>query len=127
MITVYAIKNFIKQVVCWILLLQIINISINLPDINYPNYRNVLSKEDVSIDELESVYELIAEDVFNKEVPESDEDEIDTSSQPFELYFFTKTCSKLPALAFPAKHFSRYQNNFLSIFQEPHLPPPKIS
>jgi hypothetical protein len=65
---------------------------------------------------------LIAEGVFDVELPESDEDEIDTSSPSFDLYFFERTGSKLQAFIFPIEHFCHYYKNFSSIHQEPHSP-----
>ncbi|CAA9530011.1 MAG: hypothetical protein AVDCRST_MAG96-3489, partial [uncultured Segetibacter sp.] len=56
-----------------------------------------------------------------------DEDEIDTSSPSFELYFFTGICSKVPALDFPIEHFPNYNNSFPPVHQEPHFPPPKLT
>ncbi len=122
----YVIKNIVKKVICWILLLQIINISVDPPDLNVRAYDTATSKKESSFDETESVYELIAEGVFDEKVPESDEDEMDTSSPSFELYFFNRSCSRLPALVFPLHHSPHYHNNFLSLHQEPHSPPPKI-
>jgi hypothetical protein len=124
---IYVIRNIIKQVICWILLLQMINISIDPPDFKHPKHSSVTNKKALSIEETESFYELIAEGVFDKEVPESNEDEIDTSSPSFELYLITRICTKLPALAFPVEHFPQYYTSFSSINQEPHSPPPKFA
>jgi hypothetical protein len=120
------IKN-IKLVVCWILFLQLINISINPPDLQHPKFSSITNKEDLTINKIESVYELIVEGVSDEEVPESDEDETDTTSQSFVLYFFSKICSKLPALNYPIEHFSHYHNNFPSVTKEAHFPPPKFA
>jgi hypothetical protein len=121
------IKNIIKQVVCWILLLQMINISIDPRDLKRANYSPITYNENFSIDEIESVYELIAEGVFDKEVPASNEDEIDTFSPSFELYFFTATSIKLPAIKFPLEHISHCYNNFPIVHQEPLFQPPKFA
>ena len=120
-------RNSIKQVVCWILLLQIINVSINTPDLKCAKQSSLSKTENLSINETESVYELIAEGMFDKKVPDSDEDDMDTSSPSFELYFFPKICSKLPAFNFLIEYFPHYSNNFLSVHQEPHFPPPRFA
>lgn len=119
------ITYIIKQLVCWILLLQMINISIDPRDIKLPKDTSVIHVTDGSADEIESVYELVAEGVFNKEVPPDNEDEIDTSSPSLELYFFTPACIELPAIAFVLKHFSYCYNHFTSVHQEPLFQPPK--
>jgi hypothetical protein len=119
------IKNIIKQVVCWILLLQIINISINPPDAKHAKYSSITDKEDLLINETESIYELIAEGLFNEDVPESNEDDIDTSSPSVELYFSTGIFSTLPAIEFPFDHFAHCNNNFPSLHHEPLFQPPK--
>ena len=121
------IKNIIKYVICWILLLQIINISINSPHLKRPNYSRETISKDLSLNEIESVCELIAEGVFDTEMPESDEDDIDTFSPSVELYFFERSYSKQQSFAFPIEYFSYYYNNFLSICREPHSPPPKLA
>lgn len=120
------IKNISKHIVCWILLLQMINISIDSPNLKHQDHSAKTLKEDLSINEIESVCELIAEGVFDTEMPESDEDDIDSSSPSVELYFFERPCSKLQAFISPIEHFSYYYNNFLSICQEPNAPPPKF-
>ena len=119
------IKNIITQVVCWILLLQVINISINPRDFKHPRYSSTASKEDLSINETESIYELIAEGVFDEDVPESNEDDIDTSSPSVELYFFTASCNTLPTLELPLEHFPRCNKSFPSLHHEPLFQPPK--
>ncbi len=91
------------------------------------NYSTITTKEYFLIDEIESAYELIAEGVFDTEVPASNEDEIDTFSPSFELYFFTATSIKLPAIKFPLEHISHCYNNFPIVHQEPLFQPPKFA
>ena len=120
-----VIKNIIKQGVCWILLLQVINISIDPHDFKQSKYMPVAFSEDFSSDEIESISELIAENIFHKEVPPGDEDEIETSSPPFEFYFYTGTSIRLPALKFSSEHVSRHNSNFPPGHQEALFQPPK--
>lgn len=121
------IQNIIKQVVCWILLLQIFNISINPPDLKQQKFGSIADKEDLLINKIESVYELVVEGVSDEEIPETDEDEIDTTSQFFVLFFSPRTYSKLPALGLYIEPFSLYYNNFPSITTDPHFPPPRFA
>lgn len=120
-----SIKNIMKYAVCWILLLQMINISIDPPDLKLAENRQGKIEEPAT-DETETVYELIAEGLFDQDVPENDEEETDTSSPGFLLYFFTAGSNQLRALNFPVEHFSHYQKKVLSAHQEPSSPPPKI-
>lgn len=103
-----------------------INISINSPDLKRLNPGGETIRKELTVNEIESVCELIAEDIFDSEMPESDEEDIDTSSPSVELYFFERSCNKLHSFVFPVKYFSYYNNNFLSICREPNAPPPKF-
>lgn len=122
-----SIKNIISKIICWILLLQIVNISINPPDLQRPKYTSVTHQDDLSINKIESIYEFISENILDVEVPESEEEEIDTSSPTLELYFYKRTYSKLQAFVFPIEHFSHYSNRFPSVHKEPSSPPPKFA
>lgn len=120
-------KNIINQVVCWILLLQMVNISIDPPDLKHQKHNTITYKEDLSINKIESVYEMLAEGIFEVEIPESDEKEIDSSSPSFELYFFNGICTKLQTSVFPIQHYPHYYNNFASLYQKPDFHPPKLA
>jgi hypothetical protein len=123
----YVIKNISKKVFFWILLLQVINVSINPPDLKYGKYSALTKKEDLSINEIESVCELIAEGIFDEDIPESNEDEIDTLSPSFQLYFFTGNGIKLLAKEFSLAHFSHCYSNITSENKEPlYLPPRQV-
>ena len=121
---VNCVKNIIKKFICWILLLQTINVSIDPRDLKQFK-DNLTNKEDLSINEIESIYELISEGVFHKDVPESDENDIETTSEAFELYFFTSTYTKLLVFNSPVEHYSFCQNKLSVLPSQPHLPPPE--
>ncbi len=110
---------------CWILVLQFINISIDPGDLKRANYDASTSQEDLSINEVESVYELIAEGVFDKQVPESDEDDIQTISPSIELYCDTPLYSTLQPLTFPTEYFPHYNTSRSLSNKQPNSPPPK--
>jgi hypothetical protein len=103
-----------------------INISIDPPDLKHASNNYVSNKEDFSINEIESFFELIVEGISGKQVPEHDEDDIDTSSQSVVLYFFTKAKFSLPAVDLRIQLFPDYTHHFASVYQEPHLQPPKF-
>jgi hypothetical protein len=122
---IYTVKNIMKQFVCWILLLQMINISIDPPDIKQYTEKGIVHKEDLSINETESVYESVSEGIFDKDVPESDEEDIDTNSEISEFYFVSSNDNKLLGYNFPIDYSQHYQNNFSVQYPEPNSPPPK--
>lgn len=84
-------------------------------------------KEERSINEVESVCELIAGSLFDKEIPDSDDDGMDTSSPTFELYFFERTGHQIEPFTAPAEYFSFNYKRFPSLHKEPHSPPPKLA
>jgi hypothetical protein len=119
--------NITKQVVCWILLLQIINISIDPPDFKHTKYSIVTRNEVLSVDETETIYELIAESMSDQKVPESNEDGTDTIAPYVELFFSSTPFIKLHAFGSIIEHFSYYEDIFSLIHEEPLSPPPRIS
>lgn len=120
-----AVKKILKKFVCWVLLLQMINISIDPPDLKHFKNGSITQKEDLSVNEIESIYEFISEVIFEKYVHESDENDMDTISKTFNLYFFTSTSNKLLAPDLAIEYCSYYQNNFSVLHAEPISPPPK--
>lgn len=102
-----------------------INISIDPPDMS--NFKNgkITYKEDLAINETESIYELISEGIFQKDVPESDEDDADTYLEIFDLYCFSSIDGKITVSKFSLQHNQYYKDNFLAHYPEPNSPPPK--
>jgi len=64
-------KLGLKYLFCWALLLQMVNLSIN--PVRHENYINgqYTFQEDLRINKIESIYELILEHIFKKDVPET--------------------------------------------------------
>lgn len=123
--SINVVKNIISRLVCWILLLQMINISIDPPDLKKLKVAPISHKEDLSINDIESVYELISEGVFENDVPENDDSDVDTESPVIDLYCFKIFFSTRPVFNFPIEHFSYYYNNLSFDCPEPNSPPPK--
>ncbi len=120
-----AVKNIMRQFVCWVLLLQMINISIDPPDLKHFKNGRFIRTEDLTINEIESIYELISEVFFEKYVHERDENDIGTSSNTFNLYFYTSTSIELIIPVFSIKHSCYHRNKYSDLFTEPVFPPPK--
>ncbi|HUC79515.1 MAG TPA: hypothetical protein VMR70_01315 [Flavisolibacter sp.] len=127
----HSIKNIAWRFVGWILLLQMINISIDPPSLKFQQAVGSANSKAASIDEIESIYEMVAEGVFDKDVPDDnqdkDEDEIHTSSPSMDLYFSAHAGHQLPQLSFPSEYFPHYHNINLLIYTEPNSPPPKYA
>jgi hypothetical protein len=118
------VKNIIARFVCWILLLQMINISIDPPDLRPLKNFAISEKEDLSINEIESVYELVSEMVFENNVPETNDDDIDTEPETIDLFCFNVTSATRPVFKIN-EHFSYYYNNFSFERTAPNSPPPE--
>ncbi|HET7896336.1 MAG TPA: hypothetical protein VFL47_01655, partial [Flavisolibacter sp.] len=83
-----------------------INLSIHPQHFTPHRSSSVARSEQPAINEVNSVYELIAEGIFETDVPESEEEDIDSSSPPLELYLSNSTCGQLPPFNFFVEHFS---------------------
>jgi hypothetical protein len=118
-------KYGIMQMSCWILLLQLINISINPPDMHYLATASVVDNRAYAGDEIESLYEYVVEAMTDIEVPENEEEEIDSISSSIDLYTPVPIAGKLLVFEFPLEHATYYHNYFHSIHPEPLFPPPK--
>lgn len=82
-------------------------------------------KEDPSINEVESVYELISETLFDHNIPENNDNDIDSDSVPFDLYFYPTPSAVV--FQFPTEHVTLLEYNFPTIDANPNIPPPKQS
>lgn len=120
-----GVKIILKKFICWILLLQMINISIDPPDVKFFKNADVMHREDLSINEIESIYELISEVFLNRYVHESDENDINGISKTFNIYFFAPASVQFYTPAFSIGYCSYYQNIFSVLFSKPISPPPK--
>ncbi|MDO9373705.1 MAG: hypothetical protein Q7T76_04790 [Ferruginibacter sp.] len=121
-----SIKNFLAQLACWILLLQLMNIAIDPRDPNRFPASVDQSKEDLSINETESIYELVSEGLFDTEVPETDEKDTDTNLTIFDYYCLNLADSDVILTAFQLAHKPYDQSGLLEYFPPFDAPPPKI-
>ncbi len=121
-----GIKHIIKHIVCWILVLQILNLSINSRQTAHSAVSSVQS-ESLGAQETETLYELISEGVFNTDLPDSDEeDDIDSSSPAIDLYLSDKFLSKISSYRRDLQHTSRYSKRILFTHTEILSPPPRL-
>lgn len=122
------IGNFVRKFICWVLLIQLINLSTDPVDqINFKNGYATF-EEDLSINEIESFYELVLEDFFHKNVPESDENDGDAFIKVFDLYCSAGAVIEMKPeiIHFPPIIYSTfYQDSFCTNYPEINSPPPK--
>lgn len=117
--------NF-KLICCWLLLLQMVNLSIN--PIRHQSLINgkYTYLEDLRINKIESLYELILEHVFKKNVPET-QDSGEQALLKVAVYYQqipAYTCV-LVANELPVVHNHAYYARLLDIPQKLTFPPPK--
>ena len=122
------IKIGLRHFCCWILLLQLLNLSIDPP-----RHQNVINgeltfQEDLTINKIESLYELIVEHLFKKDVPETQDNANHSISKAFFFYHQTPNlCCKLILTEKPVIHNHFYITSFPEQNQVLESPPPKHS
>lgn len=120
-----AAKNIIKQIVCWVLLLQLINISIYTPHIKSFTVACVTRPEDLDVNGVESIYELVSEGIFNVDVPVSDENDSDITFETLDIFLLSSFYNKLVVFKHPIKHYAFYPRTSYPLHSAPDFPPPK--
>ena len=122
------IKIGLRHFCCWILLLQLLNLSID--PVRHQNLINgeLTFQEDLSINKIESLYELVLEYVFKKDVPETQDHANHSTAKAFFFYHQTPNlCCKLILTEKPVMHNHSY---IISSYEQIHVlesPPPKRS
>lgn len=117
-------RHITRQILCWVLLIQIVNLSIDPPD------RMVLKQAahpvDHTSDEIESIYELISEELFDTAVPGNDENEQEKQLNAFDLYCPPSISSDIVITAYLIEHLAYNQDIFLAQAPECYSPPPEV-
>ncbi len=78
--------RLLNRVVSFLLLLQIINISIDPIDPISIKLGRLTAQEDLSINDIESIYEFISEQCLGVDVPEHDEDDESGLIKAIDIY-----------------------------------------
>lgn len=124
-----SITTAVQKIICWVLLIQMINLCTDPIDQIYFKNGHTTHEEDLSINEIESVYEFVSENVFDQDVPETDERDEDAFVKTFHLYHqrtFTSLETDFFNLPqFPTIHTNFYQESFYANYPEINSPPPK--
>jgi hypothetical protein len=119
-------KNIIKNIICIIVMLQMINISINFQQLT-PLTAVTKNVANEPIDpEIETLYELIAEGIFDFEIPESEDEAIDNDSINFHLYFYSPNRLVFGVTPIFTDHYLYNYFGSSALQQPPVSPPPKF-
>lgn len=122
------IKIGLKYICCWALLLQLINLSID--PARHQNFINgeLTFKEDLSINKIESIYELLVEHLFKKDVPETQNAADHSLTKTFIVFYQSPTpFTQLVLVEQPIVHNHSYAAIFPEQTQVLESPPPKPS
>lgn len=122
-------KNIVIKLTTWILLIQMINICTDPIDSLNIKFGEILASEDLTINEIESICEFIAEKVFNKQIPEYDENDEDSFNKFFSDYCLFNNFIELESIqtsvVLPIYH-NFYLDKCLFSDLEINSPPPKF-
>lgn len=120
------IKTGLKFFCCWALLLQLINLSID--PARHQNFINgeITFEEDLSINKIESIYELILEHLFKKDVPETQNAADHSLAKTFIVFYQNPVpFTQLILVEQPIVHNHSYVAYFPEQMQVLESPPPK--
>lgn len=115
----------LRQIFCWILLLQMINLSIDPPEVEAVFQTKSTQQVAASFAERESVYEYVSEELLSCDVPDSEEQDVEKSVHALELYYSNPQLFALASPEVPLQHLTYYSNHFSCWKARPHAPPPK--
>lgn len=120
------IKIALKYICCWALLLQLMNLSID--PARHQNFINgeFTFEEDLSVNKIESVYELVAEYLFKTDIPEAQNSDTHLLVKTFIIFHQVPTATaQLLLTEEPILHNHSYQASIPKFIQILESPPPK--
>lgn len=121
------IKIGLKYICCWALLLQLMNLSID--PARHQNFINgkLTFEEDLSINKIESIYELVLEHLFKKDVPETQNAADHSLAKTFIVFCQSPVLfTQLILVEKPIVHNHSYIANFPEQTRVLESPPPKL-
>jgi hypothetical protein len=122
-----SIDKFIIRVIAWVLLLQVINISIDPIDPVSDKLGRLNTQEDLSINDIESIYEFVSEQFLGLDVPENDEDDENGFVKVINFYFAHWSIEIKNQYQTHRTTFFAIEKDFNSIVLEHTSPPPKVA
>ena len=115
-----GIKDILRRLICWIVFLQLLNLSIDPPNLSLNPRLHPFSAEYG----LQNIYEWMATELFGQTCPE-DEGDTEMPPETVELYCFTCSAPRLGLFDIPVEHETVHLQRYPVCFLEPHYPPPK--
>lgn len=100
-----------------------VNLCVDAPDAtSFYSHR-----EDLSVNDTESLSEWIAEGFFDHDIPEGDEEDVDKHTTSIDLYFVERTGYLLLPMPVALQHFTTHLALVPTRHDKPHAPPPKAA
>ena len=122
-----SVKRIIIQFIALVLLVQVINISIDPMDPVSDKLGRLATHEDLSINDVESIYEFVSEQFLGIDVPEQDEDDESAFIKIMDFYF-TQSSIEIKNEYQPYDiSFFTIEKNLNSIVLDLNSPPPKAA
>lgn len=113
--------------VAWVLLIQIVNISIDPIDPIFDKSGSLAFEEDLSVNDIESIYEFVSEQCLGIDVPEQDEDDENGFVKIMDFYF-SQSSIEIKKQYQPLRiSFFTIEKNLTSIVLDYTSPPPKTA
>lgn len=122
-----SINKAIIRIIALVLLIQVINISIDPSDPVSDKLGRLNTGEDLSINDIESIYELVSEQFLGLDVPENDEDDENGFVKVITFYLSYWSVEIKNHYKSHRITFFAIENNFISIVLEHTSPPPKVA
>jgi len=120
-------SRLLNQLVSFLLLIQIINISIDPIDPISIKLGRLTFQEDLSINDIESIYEFISEQCLGVDVPEYEEDDENAVIKIIDVYI-SQPSIEVEKKYLPVKCvFFAIDEKLHSIVLDLNSPPPKVA
>ncbi|RZK38481.1 MAG: hypothetical protein EOO90_22175 [Pedobacter sp.] len=122
------IKTGLKYLCCWALLLQMLNLSID--PARHANYIDgqITFQEDLSINKIESFSELLLEKLFDKNIPEIQDQAHHSLVKAFFFFHQNPTVITEPILIeLPVRHNHLYIEQRSETSKSLESPPPRLT
>ncbi len=129
MLSVFRHK-FVKNCIVLLLMLAIINIAIDPPDLLKNIDNDLALEEDLSINEIESVIELVVEqglDIQNA-IPESDDNDSEDFCKKSDIFSFYTSDYQIIFIRNKVKvcYHAKQEAIYTAIFNQSDSPPPRV-
>lgn len=116
------------RLVAWVLLVQVINLSIDPMDpLSDKLGRITLENEDLTVNDIESFYELFSEQCLGIDVPEHDEDDENSFVKVMDFFFVQNSVDLRTDLRPNGQKFFSFELALLSVSEDLSSPPPRLA